>query len=261
MVMRNDLDRFHLVMDVIDRVPGLGARAASLRQHMVDSRLRAQRLRAGVRRGPARDPRLDLAVVTPAPRMRVLVLNAGSATLKATVLDPPDRAPRFERTVDWSVLGEGTDRGRAIGAVLAAMADAGVPASSIGAVGYRVVHGGERFREAVLVDDEVVAAIDALSGARAAPQPHRRRNDPGRTYRARGRAARGRLRHRLPRHAARGGSTLPGARSLDRRARDPALRVPRAVGRLVGPARRRAARPPGRRSTAASSPISAAAAR
>jgi xylulose-5-phosphate/fructose-6-phosphate phosphoketolase len=40
MVMLNDLDRFHLVMDVIDRVPGLGARAASLRQEMVDERLR-----------------------------------------------------------------------------------------------------------------------------------------------------------------------------------------------------------------------------
>jgi xylulose-5-phosphate/fructose-6-phosphate phosphoketolase len=39
MVMLNDLDRFHLVMDVIDRVPGLGPRAAHLRQHMVDRRL------------------------------------------------------------------------------------------------------------------------------------------------------------------------------------------------------------------------------
>jgi xylulose-5-phosphate/fructose-6-phosphate phosphoketolase len=39
MVMLNDLDRFHLVMDVIDRVPGLGERAAELRQEMVDSRL------------------------------------------------------------------------------------------------------------------------------------------------------------------------------------------------------------------------------
>ncbi|MGI5152585.1 phosphoketolase family protein [Plantactinospora sp. CA-294935] len=38
MVMLNDLDRFHLVMDVIDRVPGLGARAAHLRQTMVDAR-------------------------------------------------------------------------------------------------------------------------------------------------------------------------------------------------------------------------------
>jgi len=41
-VMLNDLDRFHLVMDVIDRVPGLGARAAQLRQEMVDRRLRAR---------------------------------------------------------------------------------------------------------------------------------------------------------------------------------------------------------------------------
>ncbi|TMC38306.1 MAG: phosphoketolase, partial [Chloroflexi bacterium] len=40
MVMLNDLDRFHLVMDVIDRVPGLGSRAAHVRQHMEDERLR-----------------------------------------------------------------------------------------------------------------------------------------------------------------------------------------------------------------------------
>jgi xylulose-5-phosphate/fructose-6-phosphate phosphoketolase len=42
MVMRNDLDRFHLVMDVIDRVPGLGPRAAAVRQVMVDRRLVAR---------------------------------------------------------------------------------------------------------------------------------------------------------------------------------------------------------------------------
>jgi xylulose-5-phosphate/fructose-6-phosphate phosphoketolase len=42
MVMLNDLDRFHLVIDVIDRVPKLGERAAPLRQEMVDSRLRAR---------------------------------------------------------------------------------------------------------------------------------------------------------------------------------------------------------------------------
>lgn len=39
MVMLNDLDRFHLVMDVIDRVPGLGVRHAGLRQRMADERL------------------------------------------------------------------------------------------------------------------------------------------------------------------------------------------------------------------------------
>jgi xylulose-5-phosphate/fructose-6-phosphate phosphoketolase len=42
MVMLNDLDRFHLVMDVIDRVPGLGSRAALLRQRMADARLAAR---------------------------------------------------------------------------------------------------------------------------------------------------------------------------------------------------------------------------
>jgi xylulose-5-phosphate/fructose-6-phosphate phosphoketolase len=42
MVMRNDLDRFHLAMDVIDRVPGLGSRAAALRQQLSDERLRSR---------------------------------------------------------------------------------------------------------------------------------------------------------------------------------------------------------------------------
>jgi xylulose-5-phosphate/fructose-6-phosphate phosphoketolase len=36
MVVRNDLDRFHLVMDVIDRVPKLGSRAAYLKQQMAE---------------------------------------------------------------------------------------------------------------------------------------------------------------------------------------------------------------------------------
>jgi xylulose-5-phosphate/fructose-6-phosphate phosphoketolase len=37
MVVRNDMDRFHLVIDVIDRVPGLARRAAAVRQQMVDA--------------------------------------------------------------------------------------------------------------------------------------------------------------------------------------------------------------------------------
>jgi xylulose-5-phosphate/fructose-6-phosphate phosphoketolase len=38
MVVMNEMDRFHLVMDVIDRVPGLGERAARVRQLMRDKR-------------------------------------------------------------------------------------------------------------------------------------------------------------------------------------------------------------------------------
>ncbi|WP_339154432.1 phosphoketolase family protein [Streptomyces sp. F41] len=40
MVVRNDLDRYRLVMDVIDRVPGLGVRAVAVRQAMADTRTR-----------------------------------------------------------------------------------------------------------------------------------------------------------------------------------------------------------------------------
>jgi xylulose-5-phosphate/fructose-6-phosphate phosphoketolase len=43
MVMLNDLDRFHLVIDVLDHVPTLRARTAELRQQMVDARLDARR--------------------------------------------------------------------------------------------------------------------------------------------------------------------------------------------------------------------------
>jgi xylulose-5-phosphate/fructose-6-phosphate phosphoketolase len=39
MAVRNDLDRFHLVQDVIDRVPSLGSRAAHLRQQMAEKRI------------------------------------------------------------------------------------------------------------------------------------------------------------------------------------------------------------------------------
>jgi xylulose-5-phosphate/fructose-6-phosphate phosphoketolase len=43
MVVRNDMDRYHLVIDVIDRVPGLARRAADVRQRMTDMRTRHRR--------------------------------------------------------------------------------------------------------------------------------------------------------------------------------------------------------------------------
>ena len=43
MVVLNDMDRFHLVCDVIDRVPGLAERAAAVRQAMVDKRAEHKR--------------------------------------------------------------------------------------------------------------------------------------------------------------------------------------------------------------------------
>jgi xylulose-5-phosphate/fructose-6-phosphate phosphoketolase len=42
MVMLNDLDRFRLAMDVLDRVPGLAATHAAFRQELEDHRIRAR---------------------------------------------------------------------------------------------------------------------------------------------------------------------------------------------------------------------------
>jgi acetate kinase len=88
--------------------------------------------------------------------VRVLILNPGSATIKATVVAPPGRDPLFDRTLTWG----GTPDDAAVGeAVEAAIAASG---PGVGALGYRVVHGGERFTTATLVDDTVIAGIGAL---------------------------------------------------------------------------------------------------
>ena len=62
MVIMNDLDRFHLVMDVIDRVPGLAGRAAHVRQQMADARIDA---RAYTREHGEDDPSIANWIWTP----------------------------------------------------------------------------------------------------------------------------------------------------------------------------------------------------
>jgi acetate kinase len=89
---------------------------------------------------------------------RVLVLNAGSATLKATVLDRPGSEPLFDRTADWS-----GEAGLDLAAMLESIVDAGVESDSINVVGHRVVHGGEAFVEPTVIDDEVLAELDAIA--------------------------------------------------------------------------------------------------
>ena len=95
MVMLNNLDRFHLVMDVIDRVPGLADRAGGLRQEMVDKRLAARAYTRELRRGRSRDHRLALAGL-------ILVLNAGSSTLKASLIEPGTEEPVATTTETWA---------------------------------------------------------------------------------------------------------------------------------------------------------------
>ena len=61
MVMLNDMDRFHLVIDVIDRVPGLGPRAGAAAPDDGRRAPARPRLHARARRRPARGARLGLA--------------------------------------------------------------------------------------------------------------------------------------------------------------------------------------------------------
>jgi acetate kinase len=79
----------------------------------------------------------------------ILVVNAGSATLKVRVLDDRDRVTAH------ADLGPDADGG----AVEEFLRSAGDLAAS----GHRVVHGGARFQASELVSDDVVAELDALS--------------------------------------------------------------------------------------------------
>jgi acetate kinase len=91
--------------------------------------------------------------------VRVLVLNAGSSSLKASVIATP-RTTLASTTLSW-----GSDASRnagweaAVRSALDELAAAGAPLDSLGAVGHRVVHGGTRFVDAVVVDDDVLAGI------------------------------------------------------------------------------------------------------
>lgn len=108
----------------------------------------------------------------------ILVLNCGSSSVKGAVLDNhngevllsclaekinlPDAVITFKadggkRSV--SLAGDPTHTG-AVAALMAELKDRGLD-GRIGAVGHRVVHGGERFKASCLIDDEVIAGIEA----------------------------------------------------------------------------------------------------
>jgi acetate kinase len=111
----------------------------------------------------------------------VLVLNAGSSSLKYQLIDPDsgasDAAGMVERigldagaarhTVDgrttrWDV--DCPDHAAAIEVVQGAFAEHGPPLAQAGliGVGHRVVHGGERFSAPTVVDEQVLEAVRDL---------------------------------------------------------------------------------------------------
>ncbi len=114
--------------------------------------------------------------------MNILVINAGSSSLKYQLLDPAGGVllakglcERIGIDGKFTYKAEGKNtldaidipmptHSEAIQAVLDALADKdnGVISSmsEIGAVGHRVVHGGEAFNQSVLIDDAVLKAIE-----------------------------------------------------------------------------------------------------
>ena len=103
--------------------------------------------------------------------MRILVLNAGSSSLKASVLEigrdgqvTGTGEPLAATQTAWgSDATRVVDRRATVEQTLATLWQAGVEPGTVVAAGHRVVHGGTRFVEPTLVDDAVLTEIDALS--------------------------------------------------------------------------------------------------
>jgi acetate kinase len=94
--------------------------------------------------------------------VRILVLNAGSSSLKAALVETPDVT--LARTeISWgSDASRSDDRAAGLeGALRELGLDTRAEAQGFDAVGHRVVHGGDRFTAPALVDDEVMAEIAA----------------------------------------------------------------------------------------------------
>jgi acetate kinase len=108
---------------------------------------------------------------------RVLVLNAGSSSLKFAVFEGLERAwhgqveglgtrPRFlyagRATRTGRELDAGTLHAGALAEILAMLGTEGVGVAGLDACGHRIVHGGARFVAPMLVDDAHLGALNAL---------------------------------------------------------------------------------------------------
>ncbi len=89
----------------------------------------------------------------------VFVLNAGSSSVKYQVLDPDTGAVAASGNIERiGVPGSDVaDHATALARILAS-----IDGVAIDAVGHRIVHGGELFSDATLIDDDVEAAIEQL---------------------------------------------------------------------------------------------------
>jgi acetate kinase len=101
----------------------------------------------------------------------VLVLNAGSSTLKASIVAPhrrgaPPVAPRAATTVGLGNDASATpDHAAAVGRALAELEGQGGEIGTVVAVAHRVVHGGTAFTRPTIVDEEALGRLAPLHQA------------------------------------------------------------------------------------------------
>ncbi len=93
---------------------------------------------------------------------RVLVVNAGSSSLKLSLLDEHSEDPVAERELE--ATGGNADADELREALVGPLSDAD-------AVAHRIVHGGDRFRQAVPIDADVRAALGELTSLAPLHQP------------------------------------------------------------------------------------------
>lgn len=96
--------------------------------------------------------------------MRVLVINSGSSSLKYQVRDTETNEIAATGLIEriGEDAGGPANHGEAMDQV-AAVLEAGLAQKPLDAVGHRVVHGGERFSEPVLINNEITRAIERLN--------------------------------------------------------------------------------------------------
>lgn len=93
----------------------------------------------------------------------ILVINAGSSTLKYQVVDPLSGEPVVKDLLERIGEGDLPDHAAALDRMVEGIEDHGVAAESLQAVGHRVVHGGPHLTAPTLIDDDVARDIEAAA--------------------------------------------------------------------------------------------------
>lgn len=90
--------------------------------------------------------------------MKLAVINSGSSSLKFKLFNMEDESIIFQLNLE-----EIDSHVDALNKVIKELSKIGISFYELDAVGHRVVHGGEKFKTATLVTDEVIKEIDKLS--------------------------------------------------------------------------------------------------